>query len=49
MKIIGGMIVFLAFFSLSRGFTLHSFTWFLGGIFIMALPELFKMLISKGR
>jgi hypothetical protein len=49
MRIIGGLIVFLSFSSLSNAFTLNSFMWLLVGSALVLLPEILKLLILKGK
>ena len=49
MRIIGGFICFLAFFSLSVQITLISVLWLLFGIFLVAIPELLEVFMRTER
>jgi diacylglycerol kinase len=49
MRIIGGFICFLAFFSLSVQITFISVVWLLFGIFLVAIPEILEMFMRTER
>jgi len=49
MRIIGGFIAFLAFYSLSVQITFISVVWLLFGIFLVFIPEIFEMLMRTER
>jgi hypothetical protein len=49
MRIIGGFICFLAFYSLSVQFSFISVVWLLFGIFLVAIPEILEMFMRTER
>jgi hypothetical protein len=49
LRLIGGCIAFLAFFGFSQAITPKGILAFCFGIFLMALPELFGLLIHKAK
>jgi hypothetical protein len=49
MKLIGGFICFLAFYSLTVQFSFTSVLWLLFGIFIVAIPEVLEMFMRTER
>lgn len=49
MKLIGGCIAFLAFYGFSQAVTIGGVMAFMFGLFLMALPELFGLLIHKAK
>lgn len=49
MRIIGGFICFLAFFSLSVQITFISVVWLLFGIFLVALPQVLEIFMRTER
>jgi hypothetical protein len=49
LKLIGGCIAFLAFYGFSQAVTIKGMLAFMFGIFIMALPELFGLLIQRAK
>ena len=49
MKLIGGLITFLAFFGLSRQFTFNGVLWLLFGIILMAIPAIFEAFVRTER
>jgi hypothetical protein len=49
MRLIGGCIAFLAFYGFSQAVTIRGILALLFGIFLMALPELFGLLVHKAK
>lgn len=49
MRIIGGFICFLAFFSLSVQITFISVIWLLFGIFLVTIPEILEVFMRTER
>jgi hypothetical protein len=49
LKLIGGCVAFLAFYGFSQAVTFGGVMAFIFGIFLMALPELFSLLIHKAK
>jgi len=49
LRLIGGCVAFLAFYGFSQAITFEGIAAFLFGVFLMALPELFGLLIHKAR
>jgi hypothetical protein len=49
MKLIGGFICLLAFYSLSVQFSFTSVLWLLFGILLVAIPEVLEMFMRTER
>jgi hypothetical protein len=49
MKLIGGLIVFLSYYSLSAGVTLSGVAWLLLGILFIAPSEILAVLVYIGK